>query len=262
MTDGALRQWQATKTEAAIEAEEEAERCMFHARINTELANMRWDGRRNLHTAVYRESHPPTRTVRRAAQALFKLQMACFAEPSPEIADQMWRDHVFLRKRRLAVLLSVHPRVGQDSSMSILGLDLLRVIIEIADPWTDSLTSKAGAETALAADPLTALLDVPSSSSAASSAEDRAAAALDASTDEANLAAAPAAGGPSEAAAASAGAAGGAGTRPCPVRSRLYALTQSMGRRRRWSARRQAERTGPRTSSGRSGGVGPRLCGL
>jgi hypothetical protein len=77
------------------------------------------------------------------------------------------------------------------------------------------------------------------------------AAALDASTAEANLAAASAAGGPSEAAAASAGAACGAGTRPCPVCNRLYALTQSMGRRRRGSARRQAERTGPRTSSPR-----------
>ena len=104
--------------------------------------------------------------MRRAAQALFKLQMACFAEPSPEIADQMWRDHVFLRKRRLAVLLSVHPRVGQDSSMSILGLDLLRVIIEIADPWIDAETSKAGAESVIAADPLAALLDGPSYASA------------------------------------------------------------------------------------------------
>ena len=297
MADGALRQWQATKREAAIEAEEEAEKCLFHSRINTELANLRWDARRSLHATVYRESRPPTRTVRRAAQALFKRQMTCFAEPDQELAIQMWRDHVFLRHRRIAILHSIHPRVGQDSSMRLLGLDMLRVIIEIADPWIDALTSKSRAEYMITADPPTALLDGPSSPSAAVAAEVRTAAALDASTAEANLAAASAAVGPSEAAGASAGAACGAGTRPCPVCNRLYALTQSMGRRRRGSARRQAERTGPRTRSpsplcsnpgpawyvlvyraklvhpsefecvrsrqgGRSGGVGPRLCGL
>ncbi len=52
---------------------------------------------------------------------------------------------------------------------------------------------------------------------------------------------------PSEAAVASAGAAGGEGTRHFPVRNRLYALTQLMGRRRRGSARRRSEHVGPRT---------------
>ena len=125
---------------------------------------MRWEARRNLHKAVYRESHPLT--VQRAARALFKRQMFTFEEPSNEIADQMWRDHVFLTNRRIAILLSVHPRVGQDSSMRKLGLDMLHVIIEITDPWIDALTSKSRAAAVLAADPLTALLDGPSNASA------------------------------------------------------------------------------------------------
>jgi hypothetical protein len=153
LADGALRQWQATKAEA-IEAEGEAQRCLFHARTHADLTNMRWEARRNLHTTVYRASHPPT--VRRADQALFKQQMATFEEPSKQIAHQMWRDHILLRNRRITILLSVHARVGQDSSMRLLGLDLLRVIIEIADPWIDALTSKTTTEIMIAADPLTA----------------------------------------------------------------------------------------------------------
>ena len=80
-----------------------------------------------------------------------------------------------MRDRRIAVLLSVHPRVGQDSRMGTLAGEvmILSTIIEIADPWIDALTARSRAAAVVAENPLRAVLDGPLSASASSTEEER-----------------------------------------------------------------------------------------
>jgi hypothetical protein len=153
---------------------EEARRERFRFTMKAELAKARSEAS-NLHLTRISQSPPPTRAVRQAAKASLKNQLDAAEEPSPEIEDQMWRDHVFLRDRRIAVLLSVHPRVGQDSRMGTLAAEImiLGAIIEIADPWIDALTARSCAAAVVAANPLRAVLDGPLSASASSTEEER-----------------------------------------------------------------------------------------
>ena len=153
---------------------EEALRKLFHATMNADFAEARSEAR-NKHCTTISESPPPTLAVLQAAEASLKNQLEAAEEPSPEIEDLMWRDHVFLRDRRIAVLLSVHPRVGQDSRMGTLAAEImiLGAIIEIAVPWIDALTARSRAAAVVAANPLRAVLDGLLSASASSTEEER-----------------------------------------------------------------------------------------
>ena len=154
--------------------EEETLRKLFHATMQRDLAKARSEAIKK-HLTTKSESPPPTLAVLQAAKASLRNQLDAAQEPSPEIEDQMWRDHVFLRDRRIAVLLSVHPRVGQDSIMGTLAAEImiLGAIIEIADPWIDALTARSCAAAVVAANPLRAVLDGPLSASASSTEEER-----------------------------------------------------------------------------------------
>ena len=96
-----------------------------------------------------------------AAEALWYAQLEAAKRPSPQIERQMWQDHLFLQERRVAVLHCVHPRVGQHSSMRILASEIIRIIVQMADPFPDALTAKTLAVAVVAADPSRAALDGP-----------------------------------------------------------------------------------------------------
>ena len=177
-----LHQLEADRAELAMKADfakaryEEARRERFRFTMKAELAKARSEAS-NLHLTRISQSPPPTRAVRKASKASLKHQLDAAEEPSPEIEAQMWRDHVFWRDRRIAVLLSVHPRVGQDSRMGTLAgeIMILSTIIEIADPCIDALTARSRAAAVVAENPLRAVLDGPLSASASSTDEERAA---------------------------------------------------------------------------------------
>ena len=87
--------------------EEETLRKLFHATMQRDLAKARSEAIKK-HLTTKSESPPPT--VLQAAKASLRNQLEAAEKPSPEIEAQMWRDHAFLRDRRIAVLLSVTLR--------------------------------------------------------------------------------------------------------------------------------------------------------